>query len=244
MSQTDQEPKSEDVDGVLSLFDEIVDNAADDLAVLAKVTILRERLAGSSPSIIVRKLIVVSDEGEIVRVLRSENAELEARLEALSASVEAKPENGHYTLAQFHARLHQKMGRTYGWRVDYIESTKTTPDCRIVKTEEIQRWQQTQQVPDWAYDQIDKLIFNKRKGENGPAWSNIEFDFLVALYEGTAVDGKGEKIASNSGTSNLVFSKHCTEKFGRDITENAIKGAIDRLRKKDRLPKRRNAKAA
>ena len=203
---------------VLTLFDQIA-QATDDNDVLVGAFQLRQQLGGSVPSIIIKQWRIA---GTTLPIPLSDN--------------------GYYDLEQFVAALHCKMGRTYGWRVDYIKATLATPECRNVKNEEIQRWQQTKKVPDWAFEQIDRLIFPPRKGELGPAWSSIEYDFLVDLYTGKAMKENGEVHQTSSSTSNAVFAGICSTRFGRNITENSIKGAIDRQRKKDRLPKRRNSK--
>ncbi len=233
---------SEVAETVLELFDQIA-ASSDDGEVLATVATVRQQLGGKPPSIIIKEA-VIDGHGRI--------KELEEKLQAMAVTPQA--ENGFYDLEDFVAALHKKMGRTYGWRVDYVQATQETPDCRKVKNEEIQRWQQTRKVPDWAFEQIEKLVFQQRKGENGPPWSQGEYDFLVALYNGEATSKletgdekhqikQGDKYPTNSTTSNAEFARICSQEFGRPITENAIKGGIDRQRKKGRLPARRKKAA-
>lgn len=215
---------------VLSLFDQIV-SATDDGEILAKVASVRQHLGGEIPSIVIKQLVV---EGEQTK----------------QAAVEFPIEDGFYDLADFLAALQRKMGRTYGWRVDLVKATMDTEGVRPVKNEEIQRWQQEKRVPEWAMAQLPKLVFGRRKGENGPPWSSKEYDFLVALYKGAAIcslpEGdptygtkKDDKYPTDSDTSNAEFSRICSNEFGRTITENGIKGAIDRRRKRGELPEYR-----
>src|SRR6185437_15430493 len=215
-------PMSQIAETVLELFDHIT-ASPDDSEVLATVATVRQHLGGKPPSIIIKEAVI---DGDRIKAL-------EEKLQALDTT--PQPENGFYDLEDFVAALHKKMGRTYGWRVDYVQATQETPDCRKVKNEEIQRWQQSRKVPDWAFEQIERLVFQQRRGENGPPWSQGEYDFLVALYNGEAGcklengDEKhqikqGDKYPTNSTTSNAEFSRICSLEFGRPITENSIKG--------------------
>ncbi len=146
-----------------------------------------------------------------------------------SFSKNSVPVDGCYLLNDFLHTLACRRGQTYGWRIDYIKASETSPGCRSVKSDDIQKWQKTQLVPVWAYDQIAKLVFPKRKGENGPDWTPEEFDHMIELYLDSIKNG-GKPI------SNAKLAEQCSNKFGRKITENSIKGAIDRQRKKGRLP--------
>jgi folylpolyglutamate synthase/dihydropteroate synthase len=62
---------------------------------------------------------------------------------------------------------------------------------------------------------------------SAPNWKSNEYAFLEKLYQ------------SNPTTHNIEFAKKCSDEFGRVITENSIKGAIDRLRQKGRLERKR-----
>jgi hypothetical protein len=59
-------------------------------------------------------------------------------------------------------------------------------------------------------------------------WTSENVDYLVERYL------SGESVKSNPILANL-----CSWEFGREVTENGIKGQIDRQRKKGRLPKYR-----
>lgn len=49
-------------------------------------------------------------------------------------------------------------------------------------------------------------------------WTDDDYDYLVQLYR------------ANIQARNRVYAAQCTEHFGRPVTENAIRGALHRLR--------------
>ena len=62
-------------------------------------------------------------------------------------------------------------------------------------------------------------VSHKRLGvPRPPRWTPEEYDYLSSIYQ------------EKPDRSNLWFSYECTEKFGRSLTENAIRGALYRLR--------------
>jgi hypothetical protein len=243
---------------LLALFDRVAAASAD-LEMIEVVGNIRTTLDGTPPSIILKQFVVTGDPDLSARIrqLETERDSLRTRLAAATGGGDVKAENGHYDIAEFLRKLFSVLGRTYGARKDYVAASETTPGCRVVKNEEIQRWQQSRKVPAWAYEQIDRLVYPPRKGANGPNWSDREYNTLVAAYlssEGAKAVG-GDVAAlrieleeqgynTDSTTTNAKFSEMCTTLFGRDITENSIRGAIDRKRKEGRLPKLRKDSAA
>jgi hypothetical protein len=66
-----------------------------------------------------------------------------------------------------------------------------------------------------------------KKSERGVEWSQPDYDYLVRIY------------MEDQLRSNATLAEMCTTKFGREITMNAITGAINRLRKRDLIPRYR-----
>jgi hypothetical protein len=99
-----------------------------------------------------------------------------------------------------------------------------------VSTDDIQKWQRDKRVPEWAYTQIGWLQFNHRLGRSGPDWSQDEVTFLVEEYR------------TDPSQKNLVLAVKCEQRFGRTISEQAIKGAVYRLGRRGILPQRRQSR--
>jgi len=179
----------------------------------------------------------IHHEGDEIATLKAEICELRAANERLEqtigslrvevARVHPEPVNASYTLDQFMLALALRLGRTYGWRTDYARATQDTPGSHTVSTDDIQKWQKEKRVPEWAYTQIEWLKFNHRLGRNGPEWSQDEVGFLVDEYK------------TDPHQKNVVLAAKCEERFGRHISEQAIKGAVYRLGKQGVLPERR-----
>ena len=162
--------------------------------------------------------------------LRATNERLEHTIDSLRdevARVHPEPVNACYTLDQFMLALALKLGRTYGWRTDYARATQDTPGSHAVSTDDIQKWQREKRVPEWAYTQIGWLHFNHRLGRSGPDWSQDEVTFLV------------DEFGTDPHQKNVVLAVKCEQRFGRTISEQAIKGAVYRLGKQGILPQRR-----
>jgi hypothetical protein len=138
------------------------------------------------------------------------------------------PINETYTIEQFMLALATKLGRTYGWRTDYALATKNTPGCHEVNTDDIQRWQKQRRVPDWAFAQIDALHYRIRIGHSNPEWKPDEVQYLIDLYR------------ADPHESNASLAAKCKLRFGRDINEQSIKGAVYRLGRQGRLPQHRS----
>lgn len=207
-----------DISDLLILLDQIA-QATDDSETIIAVGQMKAKLSESvlPSSIITQRITDLEDQIAILTTRLTPH----------------QPDNGFYTIDQFITALIRKRGRSYGFRVDYVTASSTTPGCRAVKTEEFHKWQQSKEVPDWAYDQIDRLVFPDRKGKKGQTpWTVGEYDFLAKGY------------TLDPSKSNLDFAIMCTKEFGRSITEEAIKGALDRLRKRKRISKYRPKKGS
>jgi len=162
-----------------------------------------------------------------IQALKDANDCLEEQVNALRdqvARTTPEPVNNYYTIEQFMVALASKMGRTYGWRTDYVKATHETPGCQKVETDDIQKWQKERRVPDWAYQQIEMLEFRVRMGRTGPEWKEDEVEYLIGEY------------MTDPHQPNALLAEKCMQRFGRDITEQAIKGAIYRLGQSGRLP--------
>lgn len=233
---------------ILAMVDRIVESSTED-DLRTSVEGMRISLRGILPSVILQKLVVagvdviettplhahVEELARQVTELTAENAGLEAEVAALRKQLEQRtnstlPVDGHYTMEQFLAALTAKLRRSYGWRTDYICASQMTEGCTPVENETVQRWQNTNKVPEWAVEQISRLRFRKRTGNSGSTWSDDNEDYLTVLY------------TTNPTLQNSVLAKLCEEKFGRTINENSIKGALDRLRKRGQVASKRPAR--
>ena len=220
---------------ILAMVDRIVQAATED-ELKTNVEGFRRTLHGTMPSVVLKHLVVRDDAlNQEVADLTAEKADLEAKVADLNARLRqlaessgpGAAENGFYTMEQFLAVLTIKLRRSYGWRIDYVTASQQTDGCTPVKNETVQKWQNSNQVPDWAVTQIDKLEFRKRSGTGGPAWTDENENYLSELYK------------DDPHQTNLALAKLCEQHFGRPLNENSIKGAIDRLRKRGQLPEKR-----
>jgi hypothetical protein len=227
---------------ILTMFDRIAHESTTELDRQQTLEGLRRKLHGELPSSILK---AVTSDAQMVSIYQDEisqlraqlveaetkNAQLEQSIGALNAQLTPQPVNGHYTLEQFLAALQRRLGRTYGWRKDYVFATKQTPGAVQVETTHIQQWQAKGLVPQVYVEQIDKLKFPKRTSKGGIEWSPDNYDYLATTY------------LANPTLSNRKLAEQCSTHFGREITENSIRGALDRLRNLGRIPKRRPSRS-
>jgi hypothetical protein len=235
---------------ILAMVDRIFE-ATTEAEMKTTVEGFRRTLQGTPPSVVLQHLAIPGEEVSRTETLQQhietlkkevaelvtektnleiEIAELQERLRQIGqigSSVSGTAENGFYTMEQFLSVLTVKLRRSYGWRTDYVSASQQTEGCRPVANETVQKWQNTNQVPDWAVEQIPKLTFRKRTGTSGLPWSDDNETYLTELYK------------SDPGQSNQELARLCEEHFGRPINEPSIKGAVDRLRKKGQLPPKR-----
>lgn len=223
---------------ILTMFDRITHESTSELDRNQTIEGLRRKLHGELPSSVLKNVatdeqLAVIYQDEITQLRQqlveaeSKNVELETSMHAMRSQLRPQSVGGFYTMEQFMASLARKLGRTYGWRVDYVEATKHTPGAVLVETTTIQHWQIQRLVPEVYYEQIETLQFRKRIGKNCPEWSDENYDYLEAEYK------------ADPGQKNRSLAEKCSEHFERDINENSIRGAVDRLRKSGRLPERR-----
>lgn len=223
---------------ILTMFDRIAHESTTELDRQQTLAGLRRKLQGQLPSAILKEVAtdtqmaaIYQDEISQLRAQLAEaeakNAQLAQNIDALNTQLVPQPINGHYTLEQFLAALARRRGCTYGWRKDYCEATKNTSGATIAETTHIQQWQSKGRVPQVYVEQIDSLKFPKRIGKGTIEWSTENYEYLAVEY------------LADPTQPNRVLAEKCTEHFGREITENAVRGAIDRLRQQGRIPKRR-----
>jgi hypothetical protein len=127
------------------------------------------------------------------------------------------------TFGEFLRELIVAQQRTHGWRSAYVNATHNTPGVTPVTQLMIAKWREDNLAPRWALDQITLLRFRHTGFQ---MWSNHEVQFLLDAY------------ARSNGHGYKALADQCSEAFKRDISENAIKGQIDRLRNSGRLPRR------
>lgn len=165
---------------------------------------------------------------EKVKELQEHNDQLAATVTQLKAQIDLEqpePINNTYTIEQFMLRLARYRGRTYGWCKDYAQATVDTPDCTKYDTDDIHRWQKENKVPVAAFVQIDRLVFKPRTGRRPkPNWTEDNITFLIGL------------VGENRSEKNAVLARQCSTHFGREISEDAIKGEKYRLEQAGRLP--------
>jgi hypothetical protein len=208
------------------------------------VQIMRRVLEGTQlSSVVIQKL--TTQDADDVQKLRQQVDELQAAKLTLESTVQTLQTqlsevnqqpfcgpavNGFYTMEQFLSVLTAKLRRSYGWRTDYIGATHETGSGGLIKpvpNEEVQKWQNTNQVPDWAVEQIARLTFRKRGGVSGKKWSDDDELYLMSLYNQDPLQ------------RNQLLAEMCERHFGRSINESAIKGALDRIRRRGKLPLKR-----
>lgn len=227
---------------ILTMIDRIAHESTTELDRQQTLEGLRRKLRGELPSSILRSATsdaqmatIYQDEitqlREQLAEAEAKNALLEHSIGALNQQLVPQPLDGHYTLEQFLAVLHRRLGRTYGWRKDYVEATKITQGAVLAETTNIQQWQSKGLVPQVYVEQIDRLKFPKRKGKGSIEWTPDNYEHLAILY------------LADPSQSNRELADKCSEHFGREINENSIRGAVDRLRNQGRIPKRRPGRA-
>jgi hypothetical protein len=113
----------------------------------------------------------------------------------------------------------KKRGKTWGWRSTYLAATQHTEGARPVSNHEIDKWRNEDRIPYWAVEQVPMLTFVNPIARRGVTWSRQERRFLHRIYE------------NGVALTNDQLADMCSQQFGRLITDNAIKGMLDRSRK-------------
>lgn len=231
---------------ILAMVDDVVEARPEDIP--HNIEGIRRALRGAKPSVVLQKLVVPETTDLVVRYreriaelqtevnrLYEERVTLEQTIADLTVRLDAfeppTPVDGFFTMSQFVGRLLIKLGRSYRWKLSYVEASMAE-DCETVTSELIQKWQNTDRVPEWAVRQIDHMVFGRLRGNNGTPWTDEERQFLVDLYN------------HDPKTRNRTLASLCSAQFGRTITENAIKGEIDRAQKRKTIQSRAVHRAA
>lgn len=192
---------------------------------------LREQLAEAQAKTQLEQDDEISQLRSLLAEKDAQNARLVENINALNARLHPEPVDGHYPLQHFLSVLYQRRGCTYAWREDYCAATKNTPGATIAETTQIHQWQAKERVPEVYVDQINILVFRKRKNDKENVdWSQENYDYLASEY------------LLDQTQSNRQLAEKCTQQFGRNITENSIRGGLDRLRKQGRISKRRSGR--
>lgn len=111
----------------------------------------------------------------------------------------------------------------YGWKTALMEAIGDSSEPGRITEHDLCVWQKRGLCPQWLVDEVPFLRLKRKRNHKSvtqPDWSDAEFDFLIEQYN----DGK---------IKNRLIAERCSDKFGRTITENAIKGAIHRLRARE-----------
>ncbi len=77
------------------------------------------------------------------------------------------------------------------------------------------------------YEETAVLSFKPEQSNTRASWSDADYDYLVSIH------------TEDFARSNVALAYMCTMRFGRDITENAIRGSLNRLRRAGRVPRYR-----
>lgn len=128
-------------------------------------------------------------------------------------------------ICELHIALADRRGGTlYGWKTALLAAI---PE---IKEEHVTQWLKTGRCPEWVILAVPVLKFKTpRRGHTQQDWNKGEYEFLTAICKGEIVP------------KNKIIAMQCSGTFGRTITESAIKGAIDRLRKRGIINHSRHA---
>jgi hypothetical protein len=115
--------------------------------------------------------------------------------------------DGKYGFAALRSEVVRRIGRDFGWQTIFAEATGTPLD-------KLQRWRERDQVPVEAIEAASNLTPPPRPTKD--RWKAADYDKLCGLMA--------------IGTYAMI-AERMSEHFKRRVSENAIKGAIDRIRK-------------
>ena len=146
----------------------------------------------------------------------------------MSGSVFEECENAIDNTRPFHdliIAVARATHKTYGWRVEYLRASLSSLQARPVNERMMVTWQRSGRVPNWAVEQVSVMEFRRPSFKKPRDWNREETEFLIHLYQ------------SNEYVTYQRMAELCQQKFDRDISEQAIKGMLDRLRKKNKIDK-------
>ena len=146
--------------------------------------------------------------------LTDENAMLRAQLAAQTTGITAPVAvDGFYSWGEFFSAVFASLnGKTNRWQTDFAEQTG-------VNLSTIQKWRLTGKVPAINYEMALVLKTTVSASQTRQAWSGDEYDALQILLD------------TDPRPTYATIASTLTKDFGRKITENAIKGSVDRLKK-------------
>lgn len=123
------------------------------------------------------------------------------------------PIDGFYNFIEFRAAVFASLGRDDRWQSEYCEQTG-------VNLSKIQQWRKSGKVPAVNYDMATNLVAPKSEGSKPrQSWTTADYERMETLLNGPD--------SPNYKTVAAILS---TE-WGRNITENAIKGAVNRRKR-------------
>jgi hypothetical protein len=172
---------------------------------------------------------LVELEGEKVlsdRAKQREVAQLKRKIAALQRKVERQvddlqSEDGYYTCLQVNAIILLKFGKDHGVKKALVEKNhrerQSNPELPKITEGLWQRWRREDRYPAWAIEQVKAMSHDDLPGKKQP-WTMDEKAYLYGIY------------SENPQLTNQQLADLCSERFGRHITENGIRGALTRGR--------------
>lgn len=250
---------------IISILDRIAHPSTSDIDVMQSVFGLRRVLKGELPSNCLGKQIRVrpqkhrsyqawQDEIDELKEQLAEKTETERtqekrvksltqEVEKLQAQVlklkEAKPKEPKetkssavefYTNAQFAAIMVERVGKYNGAKRAFedfnTELRKKNPELGVITSSHLEKWRVEDRYPTWVIEQL-RMMSKADLPTSSHRWTQADKDFLRDLYR------------ANPTVSDRRLAEILSERFGCDMTENAVKGALDRLRRKGEIERRK-----
>lgn len=253
---------------IISILDRIAHPSTSDIDVMQSVFGLRRVLKGELPSNCLGKQIRVrpqkhrsyqawQDEIDELKEQLAEKTETERtqekRVKSLTQEVEklqaqvlklkaAKPKEPKetketkssavefYTNAQFAAIMVERVGKYNGAKRAFedfnTELRKKNPELGVITSSHLEKWRVEDRYPTWVIEQL-RMMSKADLPTSSHRWTQADKDFLRDLYR------------ANPTVSDRRLAEILSERFGCDMTENAVKGALDRLRRKGEIERRK-----
>ena len=248
---------------IISILDRIAHPSTSDIDVMQSVFGLRRVLKGELPSNCLGKQIRVrppkrsyqawQDEIDELKEQLAEKTEAERtqekrvkslthEVEKLQAQVlklkESKPKEPKetkssavefYTNAQFAAIMVERVGKYNGAKRAFedfnTELRKKNPELGVITSSHLEKWRVEDRYPTWVIEQL-RMMSKADLPTTKHRWSQADYNFLRDLY------------LADPSVSDRRLAEILSEKFGCNMTENAVKGALDRLCKKHEIERR------
>jgi len=133
------------------------------------------------------------------------------------------PFKGFVHFAEFYRKVFCKRKGGHGWQVEVMRAFADT--SHPITKHMLDTWAVTEKVPELYYNALDHVTFVKRcRDKPQIVWSANEDQWLANYH------------LCDPTSTNSALAIACSEKFGRHITENAIRGKLDRLRRTGHVP--------